>query len=66
MAAFILITFILTMISVLSWTDDQAIVDLNVLLIIAYTISYLSMVILTAKVTASDPTDPTIALHRLA
>lgn len=36
------------------------------LLIIAYTVSYLAMVILTVKVTGSDPSDPTIALHRLA
>ena len=35
------------------------------IIIVLYLISFFSMILFTAKVTGSDPTDPTVALERL-
>ena len=35
------------------------------IIIALYLISFFSMILFTAKVTGSDPTDPTVALERL-
>ena len=35
------------------------------IIIVLYLISFFSMILFTAKVTSSDPTDPTVALERL-
>ncbi len=70
-AAFIFISFVITATSLISLrlenhnlvpdSDYRVMISLS----ICYFISFLAMVVTTAIVTGSDPTDPTVALERL-
>ena len=66
MAIFIIICFILTEICLLTADQrDKSTLYVCTILGGAYVIAFLLLVIQTVLVTASDPTDPTVKLHRL-
>ena len=68
-AAFIGISFVIITIALVLSSEDYGGSGHDavcILLAIAYAISFIGMIYFTYLVTASDPTDPTVALERLA
>lgn len=67
-AAFIFISFAITASTLVTFdggTDDSVALTVSILTTI-YLVGFTAMIITTAITTASDPTDPTVALERLA
>ena len=62
-AIVLLIAFILALLTVLP-DADALILAVSALLLAVYLVSYICMVFYTYRVTASCPTDPTVALER--
>ena len=62
-AILILIAYILALLTVVP-EADALILTVSALLLAVYLVSYICMVIYTYRVTASNPTDPTVALER--
>ena len=71
MAAFIFISWTITTVTLLkeaetlSKSDTSSLQVVTLVLGVLYLIAFTNMIVWTAKTTASDPSDPTVALERL-